>query len=158
MTAWFSLMFTRRTFLIGAVSGFVVLGCSLPGCDVPADDQITAGGKPLLTESDYQQQQRAMVKRQLRGRDISDPLVLRAMQQVPRHEFVPKHLRAECLCRWAATDRKRSNHFATVHCGSDDSAWASQARLAGLGRRHWVGLPGRGAGGNRQACLQHRDC
>lgn len=91
MTSWLSLMFTRRTIIIRAVTAFV-LGCSLPSCDVPADDQITAGGKPLLTESDDQQQRRAMVKQQLRGRDISDPQVLRAMQQVPRHEFVPTRL------------------------------------------------------------------
>jgi protein-L-isoaspartate(D-aspartate) O-methyltransferase len=35
----------------------------------------------------------AMVERQLRGRGISDPQVLRAMGSVPREKFVPKELR-----------------------------------------------------------------
>jgi len=35
----------------------------------------------------------AMVERQLRGRGISDPRVLRAMGSVPREKFVPKELR-----------------------------------------------------------------
>jgi protein-L-isoaspartate(D-aspartate) O-methyltransferase len=34
-----------------------------------------------------------MVERQLRGRGISDPQVLRAMGSVPREKFVPKELR-----------------------------------------------------------------
>ena len=91
MTAWLRLMFTRRIIFIGAVIGFAVLGCDLPNSVAPADDPVTAGGKTLLTEAD-DQQRAAMVKHQLRGRDISDPQVLRAMQAVPRHEFVPKQL------------------------------------------------------------------
>lgn len=35
-----------------------------------------------------------MVNRQIRRRGISDPGVLRAMEQVPRHEFVPEELQA----------------------------------------------------------------
>jgi len=35
-----------------------------------------------------------MVERQIRRRGISDPAVLRAMQEVPRHEFVPPQLQA----------------------------------------------------------------
>ena len=34
-----------------------------------------------------------MVETQLLGRDIRNPAVLQAMQRVPRHEFVPEHLR-----------------------------------------------------------------
>lgn len=34
-----------------------------------------------------------MVDTQLLGRDIRNPAVLQAMQRVPRHEFVPEHLR-----------------------------------------------------------------
>jgi len=34
-----------------------------------------------------------MVETQLRGRDIRNPAVLEAMRRVPRHEFVPEHLR-----------------------------------------------------------------
>jgi protein-L-isoaspartate(D-aspartate) O-methyltransferase len=49
-----------------------------------------AAGK---SESDFEQQRRQMVDRQLRGRDITDPVVLRAMGTVPRHRFVPSSLR-----------------------------------------------------------------
>jgi protein-L-isoaspartate(D-aspartate) O-methyltransferase len=35
-----------------------------------------------------------MVERQIRRRGINDPAVLRAMEQVPRHEFVPEELHA----------------------------------------------------------------
>jgi protein-L-isoaspartate(D-aspartate) O-methyltransferase len=43
---------------------------------------------------------RAMVERDLRGRGIKDARVLAAMESVPRHLFVPKHLR-----RFAYEDR-----------------------------------------------------
>ncbi|HUH04345.1 MAG TPA: protein-L-isoaspartate(D-aspartate) O-methyltransferase [Kofleriaceae bacterium] len=36
-----------------------------------------------------------MVRTQIEARGISDPRVLAAMRAVPRHEFVPAHLRAE---------------------------------------------------------------
>lgn len=36
-----------------------------------------------------------MVARQLAGRDITDPLVLDAMQRVPRHLFVPEQFRGD---------------------------------------------------------------
>jgi protein-L-isoaspartate(D-aspartate) O-methyltransferase len=38
------------------------------------------------------QRRQAMVDQQLRGRDIDDPAVLRAMDKVPRHRFVPARL------------------------------------------------------------------
>ena len=38
---------------------------------------------------------RRMVDEQLKGRDIRDPRVLEAMRRVPRHEFVPLHVRAD---------------------------------------------------------------
>ncbi|MGM0423573.1 MAG: protein-L-isoaspartate(D-aspartate) O-methyltransferase [Thermodesulfobacteriota bacterium] len=41
-------------------------------------------------EPDWQEQRRNMVQEQLEGRDIEDQKVLRAMQEVPRHEFVPR--------------------------------------------------------------------
>ncbi len=40
-------------------------------------------------------ERRAMVDRQLRGRDIRDPRVLEAMARVPRHELVPREFEAE---------------------------------------------------------------
>ena len=94
MNRCLGLMFTRRAALIAAVVGIVLLKCTLPTFNAPADDQITAGGKPLLTKkSDYEKLRMAMVKRQLRSRDIKDPDVLRAMEKGPRHEFVPERLR-----------------------------------------------------------------
>jgi len=37
----------------------------------------------------------AMVREQIEGRGIADPLTLKAMRTVPRHEFVPDHLAEE---------------------------------------------------------------
>ncbi|MBW2418454.1 MAG: protein-L-isoaspartate(D-aspartate) O-methyltransferase [Deltaproteobacteria bacterium] len=41
----------------------------------------------------YTRQRERMVTRQLEARGLSDPRVLAAMRKVPRHEFVPEHLR-----------------------------------------------------------------
>jgi protein-L-isoaspartate(D-aspartate) O-methyltransferase len=47
-----------------------------------------------LFESDpYISQRMAMVENQLRGRGIHDGRVLRAMEEVPRHEFIPEIVR-----------------------------------------------------------------
>jgi protein-L-isoaspartate(D-aspartate) O-methyltransferase len=43
----------------------------------------------------YESQRRAMVEQQIRQRGITKPEVLAAMEQVPRHMFVPDALRAE---------------------------------------------------------------
>jgi protein-L-isoaspartate(D-aspartate) O-methyltransferase len=43
--------------------------------------------------SEFDRRRAAMVEHQLLARDISDPAVLRAMDRVPRHEFVPRRLR-----------------------------------------------------------------
>lgn len=45
-------------------------------------------------ETDVDRQRRQMVDRQLRARGIKDVRVLRAMQTVPRHRFVPESLSA----------------------------------------------------------------
>lgn len=50
------------------------------------------------TKSDaegYAYQRREMVARQIEARGVRDPLVLRAMNAVPRHIFVPKRYRSE---------------------------------------------------------------
>lgn len=44
-------------------------------------------------EANFAVERREMVELQLRRRDIDDPRVLEAMGKVPRHEFVPAHLR-----------------------------------------------------------------
>jgi len=45
---------------------------------------------------DYQSERKLMVERHLKGRDISDPLVLKAMSCVRREAFVPEDLRPYC--------------------------------------------------------------
>ncbi|WP_428264995.1 protein-L-isoaspartate(D-aspartate) O-methyltransferase [Haliangium sp.] len=47
-----------------------------------------------VAEQRYHELRRGMVERQLRGRGITDERVLAAMGTVPRHLFVPPHLRA----------------------------------------------------------------
>jgi protein-L-isoaspartate(D-aspartate) O-methyltransferase len=42
----------------------------------------------------YAMERKTMIERQLRPRGIKDPLVLAAMEKVPRHRFVPDNLRA----------------------------------------------------------------
>lgn len=44
---------------------------------------------------EYARARAAMVREQLRARDIADPRVLDAMARVPRHRFVAPHLRVE---------------------------------------------------------------
>jgi protein-L-isoaspartate(D-aspartate) O-methyltransferase len=44
---------------------------------------------------EYEEERLQMVEDQIRRRGISDPRVLEAFQKVPRHEFVPQHLRAD---------------------------------------------------------------
>jgi protein-L-isoaspartate(D-aspartate) O-methyltransferase len=41
------------------------------------------------SQEDFDRDRRLMVEEQLRGRDIDDPAVLKAMARVPRHLFVP---------------------------------------------------------------------
>jgi protein-L-isoaspartate(D-aspartate) O-methyltransferase len=43
-------------------------------------------------EADFERLRNLMVERQLEGRDIVEPRVLRAMREVPRHRFVPAEL------------------------------------------------------------------
>jgi protein-L-isoaspartate(D-aspartate) O-methyltransferase len=84
----------RRTILIVPILGFAALGCSPGGGELPADDQVSAGGKTLLADTKFDRQRAAMVNGQLRRRDITDAGVLRAMETVPRHEFVPENVRS----------------------------------------------------------------
>ena len=45
-------------------------------------------------ESEWQRERLAMVERQIRRRGVKDERVLAAMEEVPRHEFVPAGLRS----------------------------------------------------------------
>ncbi len=44
-------------------------------------------------QDNFQAQREAMIRAQLKGRDISDSRTLKAMLKVPRHEFVPEKMR-----------------------------------------------------------------
>jgi protein-L-isoaspartate(D-aspartate) O-methyltransferase len=44
-------------------------------------------------EADLERERNEMVRRQIRGRRVYDELVLEAMRAVPRHRFVPAHMR-----------------------------------------------------------------
>jgi protein-L-isoaspartate(D-aspartate) O-methyltransferase len=56
-----------------------------PGCTPPPANNAPA--------DQYQELRAAMVKEQIEARGITDPAVLAAMNQVPRHEFVPADVR-----------------------------------------------------------------
>src|ERR1044071_5338529 len=45
---------------------------------------------PARGEDLYASQRHSMVQQQIRARAVTDTLVLAAMEQVPRHEFVPE--------------------------------------------------------------------
>jgi protein-L-isoaspartate(D-aspartate) O-methyltransferase len=60
----------------------LALAAGLSGLALPLH---RAGGEDL-----YASQRHTMVQQQIRARAVTDPLVLAAMAQVPRHEFVPE--------------------------------------------------------------------
>jgi protein-L-isoaspartate(D-aspartate) O-methyltransferase len=55
---------------------------------------VTPAFPQAQSQDRFSAQRRRMVDRDLRGRGISDPRVLAAMQAVPRHLFVPENLRS----------------------------------------------------------------
>ena len=68
----------------------LVLAGGLFGC--AADHLGGSAGRPLAREAQddtWSERRHLMVEQQLRGRDITDPRVLAAMERVPRHLFVP---------------------------------------------------------------------
>lgn len=65
---------------------FGALACAASGGG--ADDQ-RAAAQPKPADDEFAQRRRAMVASQLRARDVKDEAVLRAMERVPRHRFVP---------------------------------------------------------------------
>ena len=72
-----------------ALSFGIALLLAAPSC-APAPDR--AGGSPAAQETDDQEARSRMVSEQIGARGVSDPRVLEAMRDVPRHEFVlPEH-------------------------------------------------------------------
>jgi protein-L-isoaspartate(D-aspartate) O-methyltransferase len=62
-----------------------------PSCTAePSPRTDVAAGQPVAAAADsFAARREAMVLRQLRARGIGSPVVLQAMRDVPRHEFVP---------------------------------------------------------------------
>lgn len=58
---------------------------------VACAERATSEGSPA--SHDWDAERAAMVRMQLRGRDITDPRVLAVMARIPRHEFVPTEAR-----------------------------------------------------------------
>ncbi|KAB2950950.1 MAG: protein-L-isoaspartate(D-aspartate) O-methyltransferase [Thermoanaerobaculia bacterium] len=56
---------------------------------------LAALGPSRARADEFAEQRRRMVEGQIRARDVSSPLVLAAMEQVPRHLFVPEKYRAQ---------------------------------------------------------------
>ncbi|HYP05987.1 MAG TPA: protein-L-isoaspartate(D-aspartate) O-methyltransferase [Bryobacteraceae bacterium] len=53
----------------------------------------TAVAIPLLFAQDYRAQRERLVRESMQGRGISNPAVLKAMRETPRHEFMPLDVR-----------------------------------------------------------------
>src|SRR5690242_13952154 len=62
---------------------------ALGGHDINQDACACLVPQMDMNDTDFESGRNAMIERQLRRRGIRDERVLRAMQEVPRHEFVP---------------------------------------------------------------------
>ncbi|MCX7839440.1 MAG: protein-L-isoaspartate(D-aspartate) O-methyltransferase [Anaerolineae bacterium] len=85
-------------FLFWRFAFVSVLMAMLCTCAAPPVSTPTVTAVPTSTPSvpdAFTAQRQAMVAMQIRARDVRDPDVLRAMETVPRHEFVPKELLAQ---------------------------------------------------------------
>lgn len=56
---------------------------------------LLSTGSAVLADDDHAQRRAAMIARQLETRDINDAATLAAMNNVPRHEFVPEARRRQ---------------------------------------------------------------
>ena len=80
---------TRAIMALVLPIGLAVLECSIP-------EQPYSASPPTSPSVDpYVSRRLEMVRTQIRARGISDPAVLRAMEKVPRHLFVPEKYLAE---------------------------------------------------------------
>ncbi len=67
----------------------------IPGCGEDSSKEDPAGGNiPESPAGEMAVKRRAMVENQIERRGVNDPVVLKAMEEVPRHRFVPDHLRS----------------------------------------------------------------
>ena len=96
----------------------------------------------------------------LRRRGISDQAVLRAMDEVPREQFVEAGFRRQRLCRPGAADRMRADHQPALCRRLHDRAAGVTAAPSRAGGGHRLGLSGRravaaGARGGEHRALPH---
>ena len=91
---------------------------------------------------DFAIARRRMVERQVRERGISDPLVLEAMLQIPRHLFVEEALRSQAYSGFPLAYRRKTDNFPTLYGGGDDRGPAAAGRRAGTGNRHRFRISG----------------
>jgi len=72
-----------------------LLAALIPPRVVPMPISATSSPGPFATLDVFTAQRREMVRTQIRARGISDEVVLKAMEKVPRHLFVPEQYQAE---------------------------------------------------------------
>lgn len=83
---------TATLSTIAAASFLALAGCHPPGQPTsrPALTSTPASSSTHPRSTDFGDARRQMVQTQLAERDITDPRVLQAMRDVPRHWFVPE--------------------------------------------------------------------
>ncbi len=91
-------MFRSILLLLLSLSLLYLPACSNKTNETPPT--VTIPPSETASDSDFDQQRLQMVEQQIRGRGITDPTVLDAMSQVPRHRFV-----ASTLSQAAYSDR-----------------------------------------------------
>ena len=78
-----------------AICAAIVLLGALLGCNSRSSSDARDTGNGAVGERhSLAEARRRMLDRHLRGRGVTDARVLRAMESVPREEFVPPHLRS----------------------------------------------------------------
>src|SRR3990172_6936602 len=97
----------RRSQLLAVATATVAIACLCtaaflaawnmsqpPQAGAPVDRAAPSSkAAPSPAGDAYAEPRRRMVREHLRGRDITDPRILAAMERVPRHEFVPEAYR-----------------------------------------------------------------
>lgn len=87
----------KRWIVLCALVASMVAGCTPTSSVSPSTQTEDDAGDTVIDENvgdavsdqeTYAQERDAMVDSQIEARDVSNPLVLRAMRAVPRHEFV----------------------------------------------------------------------